>query len=87
MFYQIYSLDDGDALGKYNLIFLKNPLWRTLRDKLSPFFSSGKLKLVFYIMDEMSNNLLNFVEKSLDKNGVAEHNVRELAAMYTTDVN
>lgn len=77
-------LDDGDPLGKYNLIFVKNPLWRTLREKLSPFFSSGKLKNVFYIMDEMSSNLVNYIENSLERNGIAEHNVRELAAMYTT---
>lgn len=32
----------------------------------------------------MSTNLMNYVEKSLDKNGLAEHNLRELAAMYTT---
>jgi hypothetical protein len=77
--------DDGDPLGKYNLIYLKNPVWKNLREKLTPFFSSGKLKLIFYIMDKVSTDLIAFVNKSLDDHGKGEFDVREVAAMYTTD--
>lgn len=75
-------------MGKYNLIYLKNPVWKNLREKLTPFFSSGKLKLIFYIMDKVSSDLIKFIEKSLDRSGTGkvELDVREVAAMYTTDV-
>ncbi|XP_070503061.1 cytochrome P450 6g1-like, partial [Chironomus tepperi] len=78
---------DADPLGKYNLIFVKNPLWKTLRVKLTPFFSSGKLKKMFYIMDTLSSDLINYIDKRIPEKGdKIELNVRELAAMYTTDV-
>lgn len=37
-------------------------------------------------MDKVSSDLINFIDKRLDKNGKAEMDVREIAAMYTTDV-
>lgn len=82
----LIKLDDGDPLGKYNLIYLKNPVWKNLREKLTPFFSSGKLKLIFYIMDKASSDLINFIDKRLDASGKVELDAREIAAMYTTDV-
>ncbi|KAL7024354.1 hypothetical protein ACKWTF_013006 [Chironomus riparius] len=78
---------DADPLGKYNLIFLKNPLWKNLREKVTPFFSSGKLKKIFYIMDTLSTDLINYIDKKIpEKSDKIEMNVREVAAMYTTDV-
>lgn len=80
-------LDDADPLGKYNLIFLKNPLWKNLREKVTPFFSSGKLKKMFYIMDTLSTDLINYIDKKIpEESDKIEMNVREVAAMYTTDV-
>lgn len=80
-------IDDADPLGKYNLIFLKNPLWKNLREKLTPFFSSGKLKKMFYIMDTLSSDLIKYIDNKIPDNcDTVEMNVREMAAMYTTDV-
>ncbi|KAG5671722.1 hypothetical protein PVAND_001902 [Polypedilum vanderplanki] len=76
---------DGDPLGKYNLIFVKNPLWKRLRDKLTPFFTSGKLKKMFYIMDKVSSDLVKSVDAKMINDKV-EINVRELIAAYGTDV-
>lgn len=78
---------DADPLGKYNLIYLKNPLWRTLREKFTPFFSSGKLKKMFHIMDELSTDLIKYIDNKIpDNSDTVEMNVREMAAMYTTNV-
>jgi cytochrome P450 family 6 len=73
-------------LGKYNLIYLKNPLWKNLRDKFTPFFSSGKLKKMFYIMDKVSDDLVKYIDTRIADNDKVELNVRDVIAMYTTDV-
>lgn len=54
--------DPKDRLGCNNLFFLRNPTWKMLRIKLSPFFSSGKLKKMFELMLQCGNNLDTYLE-------------------------
>ncbi|KAL6418463.1 hypothetical protein ACFW04_012069 [Cataglyphis niger] len=77
--------DPKDRLGCNNLFFMRNPTWKMLRMKLSPFFSSGKLKKMFELMLECGNNLDTYLE-SLKEDGKEMIEVRELAAKFTTDV-
>ncbi|XP_036150305.1 cytochrome P450 6k1-like isoform X2 [Monomorium pharaonis] len=51
------SPDTKDRLGYANLFFIKNPAWKTLRAKLTPTFTSGKLKKMFELMLECGKNL------------------------------
>lgn len=51
------SPDTNDRLGYANLFFIKNPAWKVLRAKLTPIFTSGKLKKMFELMLECGNNL------------------------------
>ena len=46
----------SDPLGDNNLFFLRNPKWRLVRNKLSPVFSSGKLKQMFPLMVTVSQS-------------------------------
>lgn len=78
--------DTHDPLGYYNLFSVKAPLWKSLRGKLSPFFSSGKLKSMYYLLDKISNNLTQHINKRLDKDDKVELELKALAALYTTDV-
>jgi len=56
------SADTNDRLGYASLFFLKNPAWKILRTKLTPFFTSGKLKKMFELMIECGNNLDTHLE-------------------------
>ena len=43
-----------DQLGESNLFFLHNPKWKQLRPKLSPVYSSGKIKKMYALMVDVS---------------------------------
>lgn len=58
--------------------------WRPLRVKLSPFFSSGKLKEMFNLIVDSANAFDNYLEKLAEKGEPIEF--QETAAKFTTDM-
>lgn len=44
----------SDPLGANSLPFANNPEWRMLRTKLTPVFTSGKMKQMFPLIDNVS---------------------------------
>jgi len=67
-----------------HLFALEPKRWRPLRTKLSPVFTSGKLKEMFSLISKCSDHLVQYMEKVTSKNESVE--CRELTAKYTTDV-
>ncbi|XP_043279162.1 cytochrome P450 6A1-like [Venturia canescens] len=67
-----------------HLVNLEHARWRPLRTKLSPVFTSGKLKQMFYLLAECGEHLEKYVEKLTARNKPIE--CRELTAKFTTDV-
>lgn len=63
---------------------LDGPEWRERRVKLSPIFTSGKMKLMFDIVDEIGGRLIKVIDNDLKSSNVIE--MRVLAAKYTSDV-
>lgn len=74
-----------DPSGTYNLFIIKNPDWKTLRTKLTPTFSSGKIKQMFTLMQENGVELVSFLKKVINK-GSGEGEAKDISAKYTTDV-
>ncbi|XP_076666516.1 putative cytochrome P450 6a14 isoform X1 [Andrena cerasifolii] len=58
--------------------------WRPLRARLSPVFTSGKLKEMFPLIIECADHLEKYLDKIVEKNEPVE--CRDLAAKFTTDV-
>lgn len=52
--------------------------------KLSPVFTSGKIKEMFSLISECADHLIEYMEKVVSKDEPVE--CRELTAKYTTDV-
>ncbi|EDV98208.1 probable cytochrome P450 6g2 [Drosophila grimshawi] len=86
-----YSNSDykGDPLGSQNIFFLKNPAWKEVRLKLSPFFTSTRLKHMFPLINEVGCNLDAYLRQQPLHNERArcfDLEAKELCALYTTDV-
>ncbi|XP_037972661.2 cytochrome P450 6B5 [Plutella xylostella] len=67
-----------------NLFFADGDLWRLLRQRISPAFSSGKLKAMFPHITERAENLQLLAQQFAGTGKVCD--VRELMARYTTEV-
>ncbi|XP_077269209.1 putative cytochrome P450 6a14 isoform X2 [Temnothorax americanus] len=77
------SHDRSEPLSQ-NLFELDSKRWRPLRAKLTPVFTSRKLKEMFVLITECSEHLVQYVEKLVNKNEPIE--CVEMTAKYTTDV-
>ena len=77
----LYVNPKVDPLNQH-LVNLEHDRWRPLRNKLSPVFTSGKLKEMFYLMVDC----LELFEKRLEKMAEKGESVecRELSAKFTT---
>ncbi|XP_076285570.1 cytochrome P450 6a8-like [Lasioglossum baleicum] len=67
-----------------NLFQLDPVRWRALRPKLTPMFTSGKLRDMFALMVECSKCLEGYLNSAVSIEEPVE--IRELTAKYTTDV-
>lgn len=72
-----------DPMGSHILFVVKNPIWRELRRKITPVFTSGKMKLMYALISKSSEDLVEYLKRQVEKNALIE--VRELSAKYTTD--
>lgn len=76
-----------DVLGSSNLFFITNPAWKVLRARLTPFFTSGKMKQMFHLMkdigNEMNDTMLSFQLNEKTQNFCLD--IKNLLARYTTD--
>lgn len=63
---------------------MRGTQWRRLRAKLTPTFTSGKMKLMFSLMNECAEELRNFLEGPASRNEDLE--IKEIMSKFTTDI-
>ncbi|XP_050485243.1 cytochrome P450 6k1-like [Bombus huntii] len=83
-----YSTADekNDRLGYANLFMMKNPGWKSLRPKLTPFFTPGKLKKMFDIMLPVADDFAKYLD-SLHLEGEGKViEFKDICANFTTDI-
>nr|AFR43485.1 cytochrome P450 [Locusta migratoria manilensis] len=68
----------------HNLFFLTGAKWKRLRSKMTPTFTTGKLKMMCQRMQECGRELVEVLAEAASQGQVVE--VRELSARYATDV-
>ncbi|KPJ21301.1 Cytochrome P450 6B2 [Papilio machaon] len=67
-----------------NLFLAEGDLWKLLRQRMSPAFTSGKLKAMFPLIVERAERLQNHAIKAPPTGRVLDS--REIMARYTTDL-
>lgn len=67
-----------------HLFNLEGQKWKGLRSKLTPAFSSGRLKRMFYLLVECSEEFRKLISRTAEAGEPVE--IRELAAKFTIDV-
>ncbi|CAD7079271.1 unnamed protein product [Hermetia illucens] len=79
----VYSNPKHDPLSG-NLFFLEGPDWKSLRSKLSPAFTSGKMKTMFHTVTAVADELTSYMEEQ--KIVGTEVDMKNLMARFTIDV-
>ncbi|KAI4460032.1 cytochrome p450 [Holotrichia oblita] len=74
--------DKSDPLSAH-IFSLKGQRWRNLRVKLTPTFTSGKMKLMFPIIAKISEELVKIVSDECQKGPM---DVKDISGRFTTDV-
>ncbi|GJQ85724.1 Cyp6g1 [Trypoxylus dichotomus] len=80
----IASNEEADDLAANVLFIMKNPDWRTLRSKMTPVFSSGKIKCMIPLMNKVAEDLTLYLTKVSMRQDSVE--AKEVCAKYSTDV-
>ncbi|KAH8257946.1 hypothetical protein KR038_003358 [Drosophila bunnanda] len=78
-----------DSLGSYSLFFLKNPAWKEVRMKLSPFFTGTRLRKMFPLIEDVGASMDTHLRQQPlhDQHlGSFDLEAKELCALFTTDV-
>ena len=80
------SLQDPDVLPPVNrhLFNMHGEPWKIMRNKLTPAFTSGKMKTMFYLMEACCNEFINALDEHADKS--ERFVVKDFIACFTTDV-
>lgn len=80
----VYYNKKNDPLSA-NLFFIEGDEWRHLRAKISPTFTSGKMKMMFHTIHNVGEELVKYLNTIVtDTNNPID--IREYLARFTTDV-
>lgn len=81
----IFAAEDVLALNLFNLT---GERWKILRAKLTPTFTSGKMRLMFDTMAERAQSMLQILARTLSEQQNDDRNVeiKDLMSRYTLEV-
>ncbi|XP_049305684.1 probable cytochrome P450 6d5 [Bactrocera dorsalis] len=82
----IHVDDEEDPQSRGGIFFLKGRDWRSLRIKLAPSFTSGKLKGMFDKIEDVGDRMVNFLNNQLTDGGVKEFEMKHVMGTYAIDI-
>lgn len=80
------GLFDAEVVTPVNrtLFLIEGQNWKHMRNKLSPAFTSGKMKIMFHLMEACVEELRKALHPVAEQNGNID--VKDFMARFTTDV-
>lgn len=81
----MYNNPDEDPLSGH-LLAIEGDKWRKFRNKLSPTFSSGKMKMMYPIIQSYSQDLVNLVEQLSSATDTKGFDIKNVCTRFTADV-
>ncbi|XP_044261778.1 probable cytochrome P450 6a13 [Tribolium madens] len=78
-----FYVNEKDPLQAH-LLNLSGTRWRNMRSKLTPTFTSGKMKMMFQIMAESQSDLFRRTDKEVKS--LEPINIKEILACFTTNI-
>lgn len=79
----VYHNEEDDPLTAH-LVALEGVKWKNLRSKLTPTFSSGKMKFMFPTIIAVGEKFQQCLEKAIIDDSMIQ--IKDLVSRYTTDV-
>lgn len=73
-----------DSLGSTFLFFSKAPIWRSLRTKVTPIYTTGKLRQMFDMIYNSAGDMIEHITQLSIQNKTG--NIKSIAANYTINV-
>lgn len=77
----VFHNEDHEILTR-NLFSISGKKWKNLRNKLSPAFTKGKLKLMYDVISRKSDNLVDAIRR---QSGSESLEMKKLAIRFTID--
>lgn len=79
----IASDERADSLGSKLLLNVKNPEWKVMRQKVTPIFTTSKIRGMSEHVVKSSKDLIKYLDENHHKGALES---KELCAKFTTDV-
>ncbi|CAH1395592.1 unnamed protein product [Nezara viridula] len=77
-----FDVDEKKNPLDNQLFVMTGNKWRAFRTKMAPLFTSGKLKTMYDVMNEVGNGLLEY----MDKNKEDDIDIREVMGLFSMDI-
>lgn len=77
------ALGDHDVLINSMLFLSKNPEWKAVRTKMTPFFTTGKLKGMLPLINQVGEELRSYLAKNVFDFSL---DAKDVCGRYSTDV-
>lgn len=77
-----YNVKDDPLSG--HLLNIEGDYWKKLREKLTPTFTSGKMRIMVPTIVDVGKKLQSFMMKTIEVN--AEPEIKDILARFTTDI-